>query len=457
VLVIVTIIFVLIAIIIPQVAKSREVARRAVCMSNLHQLVLGYQMYANNHVGRPVPANTSLTGGKFWAELLYPYSTRSSVSGSGQQLLMNAICPSAVEPAYNVGTATKSWGPYNQLVGGLNVRDQYGSYALNGNLYSNNPPPPMVSSLTANVGVIASTINTSGNHSVIGDAIVTSGVGIPGNLILGSGATKVTGKAYIWNNATVQRPGNVGSIYYADPNIPADVVRMRTPDVWGFYNTYSAAANISYASVPAVLDFATYPVIRITGDADLYNITAAKVTGAGILVVDGNVVNLPFKTNTPAPAFNIICKGDVDVKNGTLAGTIYCVGDVDGNGGGTIYGNIVTLGTYGGNGGPDVVATAFPSWDTTYLQPGAVNTLDAYNVANNFTMIPAFADSIWAEAWPTTTDLLPNDTSKGTMNSGLGRYYIKRHSQGIDVGFLDGHTEYVELPKLRGLKWSQQF
>ena len=49
VLVVVAIIALLVAILIPSLAKVREQARRAICLSNLHQLGVGFSLYSADH------------------------------------------------------------------------------------------------------------------------------------------------------------------------------------------------------------------------------------------------------------------------------------------------------------------------------------------------------------------------------------------------------------------------
>lgn len=69
-LVVIGIIVVLLAILLPAVAGVRRSARSARCLSNLHQVALGFQQYAYASNGRlPNP----LVGDLSWEEALLPY------------------------------------------------------------------------------------------------------------------------------------------------------------------------------------------------------------------------------------------------------------------------------------------------------------------------------------------------------------------------------------------------
>ena len=48
-LVVIAVIAILMAILMPALNKAREIGKRAVCLSNLKQLTLGWTMYANDY------------------------------------------------------------------------------------------------------------------------------------------------------------------------------------------------------------------------------------------------------------------------------------------------------------------------------------------------------------------------------------------------------------------------
>jgi prepilin-type processing-associated H-X9-DG protein len=79
--------------------------------------------------------------------------------------------------------------------------------------------------------------------------------------------------------------------------------------------------------------------------------------------------------------------------------------------------------------------------------------------AKGDTEIPLFADSIWYGGYPKHTDDMPSNLrgipsgAKGMMD----RFFIDRHMKAINICFLDGHVERVELTRLWMLKWNNQF
>ena len=73
--------------------------------------------------------------------------------------------------------------------------------------------------------------------------------------------------------------------------------------------------------------------------------------------------------------------------------------------------------------------------------------------------IPTFADSAWVDAWPFDSDS-PGDLvtgGAGVVRPEMPRVCLKRHKFAVNVVFLDGHAETVDLPDLWKLKWSNTF
>lgn len=87
------------------------------------------------------------------------------------------------------------------------------------------------------------------------------------------------------------------------------------------------------------------------------------------------------------------------------------------------------------------------------------------------TQTPFFFDSIWADAWPSSSDGAPIDPTRGALTPDIGRVAIARHgvslSPGsltlsgtqplpgsINIALVDGHVERSKLQKLWGYYWN---
>ncbi len=90
---------------------------------------------------------------------------------------------------------------------------------------------------------------------------------------------------------------------------------------------------------------------------------------------------------------------------------------------------------------------------------------------------PLFGDAIWVDGWPSPGNTPPTDLFIGKDDAGMGRFAIARHwGKGAsaaprsfpgtaasipqlpgrnNMGFVDGHSEAVKLPKLWNLVWSR--
>jgi prepilin-type processing-associated H-X9-DG protein len=81
--------------------------------------------------------------------------------------------------------------------------------------------------------------------------------------------------------------------------------------------------------------------------------------------------------------------------------------------------------------------------------------------------VPVFGDCVWAEAgWTYATNpVVPEDCRDDPWgnNYGVGthfgsqRYSINRHHDGINMGFLDGHADYVAVDDLKKLYWHKNW
>lgn len=101
-LVIIAIIVILMSLLLPAIAKSRETARIASCGNSLSQLGKGIVSYANENDDRFPPVST--TGGEIWDTKLLPY-----VSADKRQFL----CPSD-----NLGGPSGAFNPRSYAANG---------------------------------------------------------------------------------------------------------------------------------------------------------------------------------------------------------------------------------------------------------------------------------------------------------------------------------------------------
>ncbi len=100
-LTVIAIIGILAAIIIPTVGKVRETARAAQCKSNLRQIGLAIQLYAEERKTFPPsisagPANgPDGPAGRAWSQNLRPYMNATNIVNNGQQQMNSEliVCP----------------------------------------------------------------------------------------------------------------------------------------------------------------------------------------------------------------------------------------------------------------------------------------------------------------------------------------------------------------------------
>ncbi len=70
--------------------------------------------------------------------------------------------------------------------------------------------------------------------------------------------------------------------------------------------------------------------------------------------------------------------------------------------------------------------------------------------------MPAFADAIWIDGWPSATDTKPPNFEKFFADLGsqhMLRFAINRHNLKQNVSFVDGHSETVNVEDLWELEW----
>ena len=73
-------------------------------------------------------------------------------------------------------------------------------------------------------------------------------------------------------------------------------------------------------------------------------------------------------------------------------------------------------------------------------------------------------DSVWVGSWPDGGDQTPQDFKGAGYGNGsfrfphikgrfMGRFALKRHGNGIQAGFVDGHVSRVSVKGLWALNW----
>src|SRR5437660_534417 len=114
-LVVIGIIAILIAILLPTLAKSREAARRAACLSNLRQVHTAFFFYAGNYKDQ-VPLGYR-AGNKQFNSMMYSFTTQKIVLFGwlyNDRLMPNPnifFCPSETDPRSLLNTAANPWPP----------------------------------------------------------------------------------------------------------------------------------------------------------------------------------------------------------------------------------------------------------------------------------------------------------------------------------------------------------
>jgi prepilin-type processing-associated H-X9-DG protein len=87
--------------------------------------------------------------------------------------------------------------------------------------------------------------------------------------------------------------------------------------------------------------------------------------------------------------------------------------------------------------------------------------------AKESSLVPVFADAAWLDGWPRVDDPTPPNLTDGHRSQQgpgvapkenmMGRFTIARHGKAINIVFLDGHGERVELVRLKRLNWHNGF
>jgi prepilin-type N-terminal cleavage/methylation domain-containing protein/prepilin-type processing-associated H-X9-DG protein len=72
--------------------------------------------------------------------------------------------------------------------------------------------------------------------------------------------------------------------------------------------------------------------------------------------------------------------------------------------------------------------------------------------AKSPTTTPFDMDGLWIDSWPEKNEKLPKDRINGE-NTGMGRIALDRHSGGININYVDGHTKWIKLEQLPLQEW----
>lgn len=86
-----------------------------------------------------------------------------------------------------------------------------------------------------------------------------------------------------------------------------------------------------------------------------------------------------------------------------------------------------------------------------------------YPFTRSTTTIPIFSDSIWYDGWPHGQDGIPVNaagtptTVNPTIADHMGRFCLNRHNMAVNLSFMDGHGETIQLKNLWTLTWNTQW
>ncbi len=413
---------VLAAILIAGLARAREYARIAQCLSNLHQLSLAALSYAQHNQGA-LPSDYKMPGG-YWYPEIAPYDNK---------LAANAICPDATAPSNGIGTATTAWGPVNPAGPYPWLQGTTSSYGLNN--YAN--PGGTIPGI-ASVGEL--TLGGNQTYQQIAQGALTSATGITasgdvsiyGNLQAG-GSIDTSGNFYISGTET--------------PNMPA----LQPPSVSNIFQTIQSTDNPTPISGnTTVINFNNNPYQIINGDFSPNG--QIQIIGSGTLLVTGSIdVSSWFPANGTGTAnINLVCLGSINFSGQVnINGGIYAGGDLNLSGKYNLGGVLVSDGALADTGSGTYSQKPPPSFDP---RSGGRDLLDSQ---------PLFADCIWVDGSPTATDAVPTNTQLGDQslnaNDQMGRFCINRHLGQINVSFTDGSAHTVPLAQLWQLNWSSSF
>ncbi|MBI3946557.1 MAG: type II secretion system protein [Armatimonadetes bacterium] len=223
-LVVIAVIAILAAMLFPVFSRAREKARQANCLSNLKQLGLGVQMYAQDYEAYPLASSPSSQVPRTrWADHIYPYVKNERMF----------VCPSAT-----AGAALTSKGFAH------NASAKYGGYGYNFQYLGNArilPPNLPFAAADAMITVPAETIaiaDTLGalntNGAITGEGVYVVDPPLPSSRGSGSASGYYAATSFAWGGRSLpaERHSEMVTVAFCDGHAKA-MKRSRLDDYDG--------------------------------------------------------------------------------------------------------------------------------------------------------------------------------------------------------------------------------
>jgi prepilin-type N-terminal cleavage/methylation domain-containing protein/prepilin-type processing-associated H-X9-DG protein len=134
------------AMLFPALSKAQRQARTVTCLSNLHQLYMGYAAYLPQNHQQSLRYDPTYAA--FWPNVL---------RGTFPDVKDILLCPEANAPSYGLGNAKSAWGPYDPAHGSSAsiafLGKDSSSYGFNGWLYVSDDDPTLSNRLLSRAGM----------------------------------------------------------------------------------------------------------------------------------------------------------------------------------------------------------------------------------------------------------------------------------------------------------------